>query len=213
VLADGASARSFAEVLEPAILARTVPPVLLVGVHNAVDPASPWPDRRAQEYVPGHHRRRFDAHLGFVTDEVIPWATGHLGVAAGPWVSAGFSNGGDWAVAAAQRRSEVFAAVAAFSVGLCPSGSPAGPARPGCATTWPPAPWSRGSGRRPGSGPSGCSAPAWTAATTNGSAAMTISGGHSSSPPPWAGSSPSHEPTRRPTPPVTTNATADALAK
>jgi enterochelin esterase-like enzyme len=120
VLADGASARSFADTLEPAILAGTVPPVLLVGVHNAVDPASPWPDRRAQEYVPGHHRRRFDAHLRFVTDEVIPWATGHLGVAAGPWVTAGFSNGGDWAVAAAQRRSEVFAAVTAFSVGVVP---------------------------------------------------------------------------------------------
>ena len=41
----------------------------------AVDPATPWPDRRTQEYLPGHHRRRFDAHLRFVTDEVIPWAT------------------------------------------------------------------------------------------------------------------------------------------
>jgi enterochelin esterase-like enzyme len=120
VLADGASARSFADTLEPAILAGKVPPVLLVGVHNAVDPASPWPDRRAQEYLPGHHRRRFDAHLGFVTDEVIPWATGQWGVAAGPWVAAGFSNGGDWAIAAAQRRPEVFAAVAAFSVGVVP---------------------------------------------------------------------------------------------
>jgi enterochelin esterase-like enzyme len=120
VLADGASARSFAEVLEPAILAGTVPPVLLVGVYNAVDPASPWPDRRAQEYVPGQHPRRFAAHLGFVTDEVIPWATDQWGAAAGPWVAAGFSNGGDWAVAAAQRRPEVFAAVAAFSVGVVP---------------------------------------------------------------------------------------------
>jgi len=120
VLADGASAQSFAEVLEPAILAGTVPPVLLVGVHNAVDPASPWPDRRAQEYLPGHHRRRFDAHLRFVADEVIPWATGRLGAATGPWVAAGFSNGGVWAVAAAQRRPEVFPAVAAFSVGVVP---------------------------------------------------------------------------------------------
>jgi enterochelin esterase-like enzyme len=120
VLADGASARSFAEVLEPAILAGTVPPVLLVGVHNAADPVSPRPDRRAQEYLPGHHRRRFDAHLGFITDEVIPWATDQWGAAAGPWVAAGFSNGGAWAVAAAQRRPYVFAAVAAFSVGVVP---------------------------------------------------------------------------------------------
>jgi enterochelin esterase-like enzyme len=120
VLADGASARSFAEVLEPAILAGAVPPVLLVGVHNAADPASARPDRRAQEYLPGHHRRRFDAHLGLVTDEVIPWATDQWSAAAGPWVAAGFSNGGAWAVAAAQRRPEVFSAVAAFSVGVVP---------------------------------------------------------------------------------------------
>jgi enterochelin esterase-like enzyme len=120
VLADGGSARNVAEVLESAILAGTVPPVLLVGVHNAVDPANPWPDRRAQEYLPGHHRRRFDAHLGFVADEVIPWAIDQLGAATGPWVAAGYSNGGAWAVAAAQRRPEVFTAVAAFSVGVVP---------------------------------------------------------------------------------------------
>jgi enterochelin esterase-like enzyme len=120
VLADGEAARSFTEVLEPAILAGTVPPVLLVGVHNAADPASPGPDRRAQEYLPGHHRRRFDAHLRFVADEVIPWATDQWGAAAGPWVAAGFSNGGAWAMTAAQRRPEVFAAVAAFSVGVLP---------------------------------------------------------------------------------------------
>jgi enterochelin esterase-like enzyme len=120
VLADGGSARGFAHTLEPAILAGAVPAVLLVGVHNAVDPANPWPDRRAQEYLPGHHRRRFDAHLGFVVDEVIPWATRRHGAAGGPWVAAGFSNGGAWAVAAAQRRPEVFAWVAAFSVGVVP---------------------------------------------------------------------------------------------
>jgi enterochelin esterase-like enzyme len=120
VLADGGSARSFADTLEPAILAGTVPPVLLVGVHNAVDPANPWPDRRAQEYLPGHHRRRFDAHLRFVVDEVIPWASQRLGAADRPWIAAGFSNGGAWAIAAAQRRPDVFAQVAAFSVGVVP---------------------------------------------------------------------------------------------
>jgi len=120
VLADGGSARGFVHTLEPAILAGAVPAVLLVGVHNAVDPANPWPDRRAQEYLPGHHRRRFDAHLGFVVDEVIPWVTRQHGAAAGPWVAAGFSNGGAWAVAAAQRRPDAFTAVAAFSVGVVP---------------------------------------------------------------------------------------------
>jgi enterochelin esterase-like enzyme len=120
VLADGQSAFGFAQVLEPAILAGDVPPVLLVGVHNAADPARPWPDRRGQEYLPGHGRGRFGAHLEFVTGEVIPWAAARFGAAVGPWVSAGFSNGGAWAIAAAQRRPDVFTAVAAFSAGVVP---------------------------------------------------------------------------------------------
>jgi enterochelin esterase-like enzyme len=120
ILADGQSALGFAQVLEPAILAGDVPPILLVGVHNAADPGRPWPDRRGQEYLPGHSRPRFNAHLDFVTGEVIPWAARHLQAAGGPWISAGFSSGGVWAIAAAQRRPDVFTAVAAFSAGVVP---------------------------------------------------------------------------------------------
>jgi enterochelin esterase-like enzyme len=120
ILADGQSALGFAQVLEPAILAGDVPPILLVGVHNAADPGRPWPDRRGQEYLPGQSRPRFNAHLDFVTGEVIPWAAHHLRAAGGPWISAGFSNGGVWAIAAAQRRPDVFTAVAAFSAGVVP---------------------------------------------------------------------------------------------
>jgi enterochelin esterase-like enzyme len=120
VLADGASVPALADALEAAILAGAVPPVLLVGVHNASDPARPWPDRRAHEYLPGMNRRRFDAHLRFVVDDVVPFARGRLGAAAGPWVAAGFSNGGAWAVAAGQRRPDVFGAVVGLSVGVVP---------------------------------------------------------------------------------------------
>jgi enterochelin esterase-like enzyme len=120
VLADGASVPEFARVLEPAILAGAVPPLVLVGVHNAADPARRGPDRRAQEYLPGTNSRRFDAHLRFVTGEVVPWAAGRFGVRAGPWAAAGFSNGGAWAIAAAQRRPDMFTSVAAFSVGMVP---------------------------------------------------------------------------------------------
>jgi enterochelin esterase-like enzyme len=120
VLADGESAAGFARVLEPAILAGDVPPVLLVGVHNATDVARSWPDRRAQEYLPGHNRPRFSAHMSFVTDEVIPWAARDLGAADGPWIAAGFSNGAVWAIAAAQRRPDIFTAVAGFSAGIVP---------------------------------------------------------------------------------------------
>ncbi len=120
VFADGQSAGCFARVLEPAILADAVPPVLLVGVHNGASLSSPWPDRRTQEYVPGHDRRRFGAHLRFVTGEVIPWAGGQFGPVEGPWVAAGFSNGGVWAISAGQRRPDLFGAVAAFSPGIVP---------------------------------------------------------------------------------------------
>jgi enterochelin esterase-like enzyme len=120
VLADGASVPGFAGVLETAILSGAVPPVVLVGVHNAADPARPWPDRRAQEYMPGFNRPRFAAHLRFVTEEVIPWTASRLGVAEGPWVASGFSNGAVWAIASAQRRPDVFAAATAFSAGLAP---------------------------------------------------------------------------------------------
>ncbi len=120
MLADGESASGFARTLESAILAGAVPPVLLAGVHNAASPAGSWPDRRAQEYLPGVSRRRFAAHLRFVTGEVIPWAGGQFGPAEGPWVAAGFSNGGAWAIAAAQRRPDLLTAVAAFSSGVVP---------------------------------------------------------------------------------------------
>jgi hypothetical protein len=165
VLADGESARGFAHILEPAILAGTVPPVLLVGVHNAGDPTSRWPDRRAQEYLPGHHRRRFDAHLGFVVDEVIPWATSSRAQPPGrgsPLASPTAAPGRLRPHSAARTCSPRWPlSASAWSR----AGSPARPARPAGATTWPPARSSWAFGRRPASGPSTCSAPGSSAAT------------------------------------------------
>ena len=120
VLADGESGRWFAPTLESAIEAGAVPPVLLVGLHNASGALTSGSDLRAQEYLPGHNRRRFDAHLLFVTSEVIPWADERFGPVSGPWVAAGFSNGAAWAIAAAQRRPDLIGAVAAFSAGVVP---------------------------------------------------------------------------------------------
>ena len=124
VLADGQATHGFALVLEPAIQAGAVPPVLLVGVHNATDPSQErparWPDRRAQEYVPRYGRRWFGPHLDFVIDAVIPWVTGEFDVTPDTWTAAGFSNGAVWAINAAQRRPDVFATVAALSAGLVP---------------------------------------------------------------------------------------------
>jgi hypothetical protein len=61
------------------------------------------------EYLPGHNRRRFDAHLRFVTSEVVRWAGEQFGPVEGPWVASGFSSGAGWAIAAAQRRPDVAA--------------------------------------------------------------------------------------------------------
>lgn len=146
VLADGGAARSFAGTLEPAILTGAVPPVLLVGVHNAVDPATPGPDLRAREYVSGRDQRRFDAHLGFVVDRVIPWATEQLARPRRRGLLPGSPT-------AATGRSRLRSADPASSPGWPPSASGSSPtrsvsglARPGCATIWPPGPWSRASG-------------------------------------------------------------------
>jgi enterochelin esterase-like enzyme len=120
LLADGEAVRGFAPALESAIEAGAVPPVLLVGLHNAPGALTARSGLRAQEYLPGRNRRRFDAHLRFVTDEVIAWADERFGPVAGPWVAAGFSNGASWAIAAGQRRPDLIGAVAAFSAGVVP---------------------------------------------------------------------------------------------
>jgi enterochelin esterase-like enzyme len=120
LLADGEAVTRFAPTLESAIAAGAVPPVLLVGLHNASGALSSRSDLRAQEYLPGHNRRRFGAHLRFVTSEVIPWADERFGPVARPWVAAGFSNGAVWAIAAAQRHPDLIGAVAALSAGMVP---------------------------------------------------------------------------------------------
>jgi enterochelin esterase-like enzyme len=120
VLADGQSVPGFAGVLETAVLLGAAPAVLLVGVHNAIDPGRAGVDGRSREYLPGHDRRRFGAHLRFVTDEVIPWLSDR-GHSPRSVVAAGCSNGAAWAIAAAQRRPDVFTAVAALSPGVVPA--------------------------------------------------------------------------------------------
>jgi enterochelin esterase-like enzyme len=120
LLADGEAVRGFAPALESAISTGDVPPVLLVGLHNALGPLAARSDLRAQEYLPRLNRRRFDAHLRFVVGEVIPWADERFGPVAAPWVTAGFSNGAAWAIVAAQRHPDLIGAVAAFSAGVVP---------------------------------------------------------------------------------------------
>jgi enterochelin esterase-like enzyme len=127
VLADGQATRGFAEVLEAAIVSGATPAVLLVGIHSAGGGSGPEErtDRRSQEYLPRHAPRRFAAHLSFVTGEVMPWAAAEFDIAAGPWITAGFSNGAAWAVGTAVRRPDLFGGAAGLSLGMAPARIPA----------------------------------------------------------------------------------------
>jgi enterochelin esterase-like enzyme len=80
----------------------------------------PKSDLRSLEYLPQCRSRRFRAHLSFVTDEVIPWASGGFPLLRQPWTAAGFSSGAAWAIAAGQRRPDVFGGVAALSGAMVP---------------------------------------------------------------------------------------------
>ncbi len=117
-LADGQQTEDYARVLEPAILDGRVPPVALVGLHNARDrtPGSNV-DGRAREYLVGVDSVRYAAHERFFLDEALPWAEARYGVSAEPADRAvcGFSNGASFAAATVRRHPEHFAAALAFS--------------------------------------------------------------------------------------------------
>ena len=121
-LGDGGSVPMLARTIEPAIAHGRIPAMLLVGVHVGIDDEGSPPDAdlRTREYIPGEDPQRFDAHLDFVCDEVIPWARRELDAAPARWIVGGYSNSAVWAIAAALRRPQVFGGVVALSPGIPP---------------------------------------------------------------------------------------------
>jgi enterochelin esterase-like enzyme len=120
-LADGASVPGLARVLEPAILAGRVPPVILVGAEPGL---SSGPDAnnisrntRAQEYLPDVNPARFRAHETFFVEELRAWAESQLGASTKreDRVVNGFSNGGQFALQMGLRHPDVYAHVVAIS--------------------------------------------------------------------------------------------------
>ncbi|MBE9508986.1 MAG: hypothetical protein IMY86_13170 [Chloroflexi bacterium] len=128
--ADGESVSWLATVLDPLIADGSVPAVIVVGVHSGganqtlTEPHDPSQDRRAQEYLLGFNRERFEAHERFFIYEVADWAEQNLGVAANREQRAvfGYSNGGAFAVAMGARHPERYGHVIAFSLGRGPAG-------------------------------------------------------------------------------------------
>ena len=106
-----------AELIEPLILAGRIPPIVSVGVTFGDDPSA---DRRAQEYLPGFHPERFEAHRRFFVEEVPAWAEAELGVTANREGRSifGVSNGAAFAAAMGVRHPERFGTVIAFSLGI-----------------------------------------------------------------------------------------------
>ena len=119
-VADGQAVQGLAPYLEPYILDGSLPPMLLVGVHNA--PSVGGRDIRMEEYLPGINPQRFAAHEQFFTQEVRVWAESKWGASTNPDERAvfGFSNGGVFAAAMGIAHPELYHAAIPFSPGLNP---------------------------------------------------------------------------------------------
>ncbi len=127
-LADGNTA-SFAPIAEAAMVAGRAAPAMIVGIESGQGPVEGCPqkpcDRRMVEYLldanPAGPQTDtpFGRHLRFVTDELIPYI--EKDYPASPRredrVTAGYSNGGAWALAAAEARPDLFGKVLAMSSG------------------------------------------------------------------------------------------------
>ena len=132
VLADGQSAEEWGGVVAAMVIKEKAQPVAVVGVHSGgyagdrSQPYDPELDVRAREYLEGFDKERFDDHLNWVIESVLPEVSRryaislqreNLGVA-------GFSNGGAFAATAALRRGDVFGMALAMSVGVPPDLEP-----------------------------------------------------------------------------------------
>lgn len=128
-LADGAT-QQYAAVLEAAVAAGHARPALIVGINSSNARASGCArpghcDRRNLEYLPHFSAAGsgpdspFGRHLRFVTDELMPRIERDYPASARreDRISAGFSSGAVWALAAASRRPDLFTGVIAMSPG------------------------------------------------------------------------------------------------
>lgn len=128
VLADGQSAEAWGKVIAALVLEGKLRPLAVVGIHSGgyegdrSQPYNPRLDVRAREYLDGFDQERFDAHLAWVIESVLPEASRRFTISLqrDDLAIAGFSNGGAFAASAGLRRGDVFAMALALSVGVPP---------------------------------------------------------------------------------------------
>lgn len=128
IMADGDALHHHARIIEPLIDAGKIEPVLIVGIVSGQNgimedrSALGW-DIRALDYLPvdlpGFPPNRFDAHLAFVTDTLIPWVESEYGALPDRSTRAvtGSSNGGVFALHAGFRRPDIFGHAWPMSIG------------------------------------------------------------------------------------------------
>ncbi|KCZ87408.1 alpha/beta hydrolase [Hyphomonas jannaschiana] len=120
VLADGEELPFWARIIEPFMDSGQISPVLIVGLVSGQlgiveDRSDLGSDIRNIDYLPsdldGHPPSRFDAHLDFVIETVLPWAETEFGASRDRQqrVIAGMSSGGGFALNAGFRRPDIFA--------------------------------------------------------------------------------------------------------
>ena len=109
--------RTSGDLIEPLIISGQIPAVISIGFPFGPNLDG---DRRAQEYLPGLHPDRFEAHRRFFVDELAAWAEDELGATADRSARAvfGVSNGAAFAAAMGVRHPEHFGSVIAFSLGV-----------------------------------------------------------------------------------------------
>lgn len=119
VLADGEELPFWARIVEPLIDSGKISPILIIGLVSGQrgiveDRSELGSDIRNIDYLPtdlhGHPPSRFNAHLAFVTETVLPWAETHFNTSTDRQqrVVAGMSSGGGFALNAGFRRPDIF---------------------------------------------------------------------------------------------------------
>lgn len=125
VLGDGASADYYGRLVEERTLSGEVTPFVIIGLQSGSDAIVGEKtfnfDVRSSDYLPEYRDapERFDAHLAWVTETVLPWAREQFGITekTNETVVAGKSSGGVFALNAGLRRPDVFGQAIVMSPG------------------------------------------------------------------------------------------------
>jgi enterochelin esterase-like enzyme len=122
-LTDGQELLPFAALVEALISSGRIRPIAIVAEHagqytgDASKPFDPGLDDRAREYLPTVDPPRFELHMRFFVEELLPWAEQRFGLSAAraDRAAMGYSNGGAFAGALGAQHPESFATVMPFS--------------------------------------------------------------------------------------------------